>query len=52
MVAGRWDAFYTAMAGAIADGYITVITDAGLGNALNASLWVFLSLGNVNFYAL
>lgn len=52
MVAGRWDAFYTAMAGAIADGYATITTDAGLGNALDASPWALLSPGNVNLYAL
>jgi hypothetical protein len=52
MVAGRWDAFYTAMAGAIDDGYATVTTDAGLGNALDASPWALLSPGNVDLYAL
>lgn len=52
MVAGRWDDFYTAMAGAIADGYATVTTDAGLGNALDATSWALLSPGNVNLYAL
>ena len=52
MVAGRWDDFYHAMAGAIADGYATVTTDAGLGNALDATSWALLSPGNVNLYAL
>ncbi|POS71427.1 tannase and feruloyl esterase [Diaporthe helianthi] len=52
MVAGRWDTFYGAMAGAIADGYATVTTDAGLGNAIDATPWALLSPGNVNLYAL
>lgn len=52
MLAGRWDDFYTAMAGAIGDGYATITTDAGLGNALDASPWALLSPGNVNLYAL
>lgn len=52
MVAGRWDDFYAAMAGAIGDGYATITTDAGLGNAPDASPWALLSPGNVNLYAL
>ncbi|KAI8300997.1 putative feruloyl esterase [Colletotrichum sp. SAR11_59] len=51
---GGWVAgpFYTAMSGAVWDGYATVTTDAGLGNAEDASPWALLSPGNVNLYAL
>ncbi|KAK1711820.1 Tannase/feruloyl esterase [Colletotrichum lupini] len=51
-VAGRSELFYSAMGGAVADGYATTTTDAGLGNALDASPWALLSPGNVNFYNL
>lgn len=53
MLAGRSDVYYTAMAGAIADGYATVTTDAGLVNAsVDAIPWALLSPGNVDLYAL
>ncbi|KAI8237192.1 putative feruloyl esterase [Colletotrichum sp. SAR 10_96] len=51
-VAGRSAPFYTAMSGAVWDGYATITTDAGLGNAEDASPWALLSPGNVNLYAL
>lgn len=50
--AGRISIGYIAMQGAIADGYATITTDAGLGSAAVASLWALLSPGNVNLYAL
>ncbi|KAG6365963.1 hypothetical protein INS49_000139 [Diaporthe citri] len=53
MLAGRSVVYYTAMAGAIADGYATVTTDAGLVNAsVDAIPWALLSPGNVDLYAL
>ncbi|KZL83753.1 tannase and feruloyl esterase [Colletotrichum incanum] len=51
-VAGRSAPFYSAMGGAISDGYATITTDAGLGDAPDASPWALLSPGNVNLYAL
>ncbi|KAK2009001.1 tannase and feruloyl esterase [Colletotrichum eremochloae] len=51
-VAGRSEPFYTSMGGALGDGYATITTDAGLGNAQTASSWALLSPGNVNLYAL
>lgn len=53
MLAGRSDVYYAAMAGAIADGYATVTTDAGLVNAsVDAIPWALLSPGNVDLYSL
>ena len=51
-VAGRSAPARSAMAGAIADGYATVTTDAGLGTAADPTTWALLSPGNVNLYAL
>ncbi|KAK1655113.1 Tannase/feruloyl esterase [Colletotrichum phormii] len=51
-VAGRSDPFFSAMGGAVGDGYATITTDAGLGNSLDASSWALLSPGNVNLYNL
>lgn len=51
-VAGRNFQSFGAMKGAIADGYATITTDAGLGTASDASTWALLSPGNVNMYNL
>ncbi|KAK1975176.1 tannase and feruloyl esterase [Colletotrichum cereale] len=53
-VAGRSDPYYYTwpMSGALGDGYATIVTDAGLGTAQDASSWALLSPGNVDLYAL
>lgn len=51
-VAGRFFLSYNAMSGAIADGYATITTDAGLGSADEPSPWALNSPGNVNLYNL
>ncbi|KAF2470902.1 tannase and feruloyl esterase [Lindgomyces ingoldianus] len=51
-VAGRFFLSYSAMAGAMGDGYATITTDAGLGNATDPSPWALLSPGNVDLYKL
>ncbi|RDW79376.1 carboxylic ester hydrolase-35 [Coleophoma cylindrospora] len=51
-VAGRFKLSYYNMAGAIAEGYATITTDAGLGSATDASPWALTSTGNVNLYKL
>lgn len=51
-VAGRFGPAYSAMSGAVADGYATVTTDAGLGTAPDPTTWALLSPGNVNLYDL
>ncbi|VUC34399.1 unnamed protein product [Clonostachys rosea] len=51
-VAGRFFLSYSAMNGAIADGYATITTDAGLGSAEEPSTWALNSPGNVNLYSL
>lgn len=50
--AGRMLLSYTTMAGAIADGYATVTTDSGLGDAMGPNSWALVSPGNSNLYAL
>ncbi|SPO06175.1 related to feruloyl esterase B precursor [Cephalotrichum gorgonifer] len=50
--AGRTFLSYYNMNGALADGYATVTTDAGLGSAADASEWALVSPGNVNLYNL
>ncbi|GJC91091.1 putative feruloyl esterase ARB_07085 [Colletotrichum liriopes] len=50
--AGRFVLSYAGMLGAIADGYATVTTDAGLGNAVGPMSWALVSPGNSNLYAL
>ncbi|KAK1461068.1 hypothetical protein CMEL01_14704 [Colletotrichum melonis] len=51
-VAGRFFLSYNAMNGAIADGFATITTDAGLGSANEPSPWALNSPGNVNLYNL
>ena len=48
--AGRLPFAYEPMKGALADGYATVTTDAGLGDAQEPSPWALISQGNVNMY--
>ncbi|WDK10675.1 tannase and feruloyl esterase [Colletotrichum graminicola] len=50
--AGRFILSYAGMAGAVADGYATVTTDAGLGDAVGPATWALISPGNSNLYAL
>lgn len=50
--AGRFDGSYSMMQGALADGFVTVTTDAGLGSAQEVSPWALVSPGNVNLYKL
>ncbi|KAK2029738.1 tannase and feruloyl esterase [Colletotrichum zoysiae] len=50
--AGRFILSYAGMAGAVADGYATVTTDAGLGSAVGPASWALISPGNSNLYAL
>ncbi|GKT47760.1 putative feruloyl esterase B [Colletotrichum spaethianum] len=51
-VAGRFFLSYNAMLGALADGFATITTDAGLGSATEPSSWAQVSRGNVNLYNL
>jgi hypothetical protein len=48
-VAGRSAISYGAMGGALADGFATITTDAGLGDAMDASEWALTSPGNINW---
>lgn len=50
--AGRFELTYAGMQGALADGFATITTDAGLGDAQDVSPWALLSPGNVNLYSL
>lgn len=50
--AGRFFLSYNAMYGALADGFATITTDAGLGSAVEPTPWAQTSLGNVNLYNL
>ncbi|KAM0421084.1 hypothetical protein ACHAPT_011155 [Fusarium lateritium] len=50
--AGRFPLSFMNMAAAIADGYATATTDAGLGDANDPLPWSFVSPGNINLYAL
>lgn len=51
-VAGRFYLSYVAMQGALADGYATITTDAGLGSDMDAKSWAQISPGNVNLFNL
>lgn len=51
-VAGRFILTYAGMAGAVADGYATVSTDAGLGSNAPWTDWILESPGNLNLDAL
>lgn len=51
-IAGRFVLSYAAMVGAVADGYATVTTDAGLNADDDPDPWALVSPGNVNLYAL
>ncbi|KAH8657771.1 Tannase/feruloyl esterase [Xylariales sp. PMI_506] len=51
-VAGRFFLSYTAMAGALADGYATTTTDGGVGSAMTPDSWALASDGNVDLYTL
>ncbi|KAJ2975094.1 hypothetical protein NUW58_g5588 [Xylaria curta] len=49
-IAGRYFASYSDMAGAIADGYATITTDAGVGDTQDPSSWALVSPGNLDLY--
>ncbi|KAK7416523.1 hypothetical protein QQX98_005127 [Neonectria punicea] len=51
-VAGRFFLSYNAMNGALADGFATITTNAGIGDAQDSSPWALISPGNVNLYNL
>ena len=51
-VAGRFSFSEVAMAAALGQGYATVTTDAGLGDAFYPEDWALVSAGNVNLYKL
>ncbi|KAI9151404.1 putative feruloyl esterase [Paramyrothecium foliicola] len=51
-IAGRFGGTYANMYGALADGYATSTTDAGLPPDLDTSSWAHVSPGNVNLYNL
>ncbi|KAK0708457.1 Tannase/feruloyl esterase [Lasiosphaeris hirsuta] len=50
--AGRFFLSYRAMEGALADGYATLTTDAGLGSSRDPAPWALVSPGNVDLYNL
>ncbi|KAH8725721.1 Tannase/feruloyl esterase [Phaeosphaeriaceae sp. PMI808] len=49
-VAGRFYLTYTAMAGALGEGYVATTTDAGIGMNYVPDSWALNSPGNVNLY--
>jgi hypothetical protein len=49
---GRFFLSYTAMAGALADGYAATTTDGGIGSAQAPDTWALASDGNVDLYTL
>lgn len=51
-IAGRFFLSYTAMAGALAEGYVATTTDGGLGASYVPDPWALESPGNVDLYAL
>lgn len=51
-VAGRFVLTYAGMAGAVADGYATATTDAGVPGIQGSPDWLLVSPGNLNLNAL
>jgi hypothetical protein len=51
-VAGRFYLSYTAMAGALGNGYVATTTDGGIGMSQTPDPWALNSPGNVDLYAL
>lgn len=51
-VAGRFALSYTAMAGALGEGYVATTTDGGIGLSYVPDPWALNSPGNVDLYAL
>lgn len=51
-VAGRFPLSYTAMAGALGEGYVATTTDGGIGSSYVPDPWALNSPGNVDLYAL
>ncbi|KAK2598475.1 hypothetical protein N8I77_011888 [Diaporthe amygdali] len=51
-IAGRFALTYTAMAGALGEGYVATTTDGGIGTSYVPDLWALNSPGNVDLYAL
>ncbi|KAL1879260.1 hypothetical protein Daus18300_001839 [Diaporthe australafricana] len=51
-IAGRFPLSYTAMAGALGEGYVATTTDGGIGSSYVPDPWALNSPGNVNLYAL
>ncbi|KAM0716845.1 hypothetical protein Q7P37_006697 [Cladosporium fusiforme] len=51
-VAGRFPLSYTAMAGALGEGYVSSTTDGGIGSSYVPDPWALVSEGNVDLFAL
>lgn len=52
LIPGRFLTAYNGMYGALADGYATVTTDAGIPNNDSMEPWALTSTGNINLYNL